>query len=769
MKTLVLLIVLALGTVSAAAAQEADLDALGERLAAESDISELRRREFALGRASAASVEAQLERGMVFIRLFQLTGDGRDSDRAKDMFERAAKKLPDDPRPIYGLALARMGGAGVRIPSPAGVLDKVVTAQAVAEIVKRDPVSLAKRDFKKVLEIDPDFTSAAVELANVSLDTRDRENMEAAAVALRRLVGSKRGGTQAAVALSQVEEALGNIDAAAKAADVATRISVGTTGSASAEHARGIALLRQPDKIDDGARTYFAGVEHLTTETAQTYFDGVVSIASTRERQQWNELDLEGRKIWLRRFWNVRAAGGGVTVAERMAEHFKRLAAAHDKYRKQGKRGAAPGGSLVAATYKSDDLPFDDRGVIYVRHGEPDEIVRTSDVDLRPNETWVYHKNGDDVLYNFVVLRDGTDYRLVDDLLTALDPSTTGVPTDAAAKLLRDRQAYEPRYAALAQKYDSYDRVRRGFGGANAAAENVRSIDNASQRISMEQREQALTALVTDSDEPDFSSDLPFYYDLYAFRGRNGMTDVTAAAAVPGTSLFSQPMGTQYVYSLQASLIFIDTITDEITRKDSVFSFLSSRVLGRDENLRLTLDMTVPHAKAGIHRIVLRDRVNPGAGQLYGGPSELKNFTGAALMMSDIVLGESEDGAWSRGIAKLGLVPPRQFEEKKPLKVFYELYNLPPHANYRTEISMAPVDGVTGFGRIKKLFGGSDGKIQLQFDGVAPFETEGTIQELKEVTAEVKPGKYKVVVRVTNLGNQQSVRSETVFVVSESK
>jgi hypothetical protein len=192
-------------------------------------------------------------------------------------------------------------------------------------------------------------------------------------------------------------------------------------------------------------------------------------------------------------------------------------------------------------------------------------------------------------------------------------------------------------------------------------------------------------------------------------------------------------------------------------------------VLGEDEHLRMTIDLTVPHAKAALHRIVLRDRVNPGVGQLYGGASDLKNFNGAALQMSDIVLGESEDGAWSRGIAKLGLVPPRQFEEKKPLKVFYEVYNLPPNTNYRTEISMAPVEGVTGFGRIRKLFGGGDGTIQLAFDGVAPPDTEGTIQELKQVTAEVKPGKYKVVVRVTNLDNQQSTRTETLFIVSEKR
>jgi GWxTD domain-containing protein len=760
---------LALGAATSVRAQTLDLDELRDRLATEKDVQELRRREFGLARASATSVDAMLERGMVLIRLYQLSDNSDDAKQATNILERAVKRAPDDARPLYGLALARVGGYGVRIPSPLGILNKIVIAQSTAEILKRDPASLAKRDLKKALELDPNFASAAIELAQLSMDSRDRENMEAAAVALRRMVKAQRGGTLAAVALSKVEEALGNVEAASTAADVATNISVGTESSASAEHARGVALLRQPERIEDGARAYFAGIETLTEKTAETYYDGVVTIANAREKEDWASADIEGKKRWLKRFWNVRAAAGGITVAERMSEHFKRLATAHDKYRRESKRGAAPGGSLVAATYKSDMLPFDDRGVIYVRHGAPAEVVHTSDVDLRPNETWVYRQNGKNILYNFVVLRDGTDYRLVDDLLAALDPSTNGVPTEAAVKLLRDRQAYEPRYANLAQKYESYNRASRGFAGAGAANESAQSINTASTRIASDLREQAFAALATDSDAPDFKGDLPFWYDLYAFKGRSGLTDITAAAAIPGTSLFSQPMGSGFIYSLQASLIFIDTATSEITRKDSVFTYLSSRVLGENEHLRLTIDMTLPFAKAGVHRIVLRDRVNPGVGQLYGGNSEIKNFSGAGLMMSDIILAESEDGGWKRGDAKLGLVPPRQFEEKKPLKLFYELYNLPANAPYRTEISMAPVEGVTGFGRIRKLLGGSDGKIQLTFDGTAPLDTEGTIQELREISAEVKPGKYKVTVRVINLENQQATRSETLFIVSEKK
>lgn len=772
MKNLFSALVLLFCIAATAGAQNLDIVHLQDRLAEEKDITVLRRREFALARQSATSTDALMERGMVMVRIYQLSRDPKDGREAVGMLSRALKKAPDDPRALYGLAVARSGGPWVRIPAPLGVLDNITLAQTAAEIFGRDRVTLAKKDLKKALDIDPNFTRAAVELAIISVDTHDKEYMRVAANALRAMVDARRGGAIAAVALSEVENALGNVDAATNAAEVATNIATGTESAAAAELARAVAMLRQPDRVEEGGRIYMTGIERLTENTAGTYFDGVRSIASEREKAEWETASLAGKQDWLRRFWNVRAASGGVTVAERMAEHYKRVAVANAKYRRTSVRGAAPGGSLVAAKYGSDMLPFDDRGVIYVRHGAPDEIVHTTHVDLRPNETWVYKRNGRNVLYHFVILRDGPDYRLVDDLLVALDPSTRGVPTEAAAKLLRDRQEFEPRYAAIAAKYDGYDRAARGFAGvgsATSADEAARSINTAATVIASDMRQEAFVALETDSDIPDFKSDLPFYYDLYAFRGRAGMTDVTVAAAIPGTSLFSQPRGTQFIYSIQASLIFIDTVSDEITRKDSVFTYLSSRLLGENEHLRMTMDMSLRHAKAGIHRIVLRDRVNPGAGQLYGGPSDLKNYTGEGLMLSDIILAESEDGAWQRGDARLGLVPPRQFEEKKPLKLFYEIYNLPPDASYRTEILMAPVEGATGFGRLKKLFGGNDGTVQLAFEGIAPSATLGTIQELKQVGSEMKPGKYKIVVRVINQDNGQSVRSETLFVVSAKK
>ena len=725
-------------------------------LAAVSDTSVLRQRETALRDAAANSLDPALERGLLLMRLHELTQAERDISQARSVLERASKKFKDDARVHYAYGLSNAVGHGVRIPV-AG-LRSIVLGQSIAEVLGTDPISKAKSSFRKALAADPLLVGAATQLARLSLAQRDRDNMRASAQALRHLQQQQRGGAEVVTLLSEVEAALGNVGAAASAASAATALDA---GSSAALRAQAIALLRQGRELDAGARAYFEGVEQLDEASAKQYYDDVVPIATDAEVAAWANADLEQRKEWLRRFWNVRAASSGVTVGERMSEHFKRLATAHERYRREGKRGAAPGGSLLLEKYADDMLPFDDRGVIYVRHGEPDEIVRTSDVNLRPNETWVYRNGRRNTLYNFVVLRDGTDFRLVDDVLLALDASTSNIPHEAAVKLLEDRQRYEPRYAALANNFSSMASMTR----RHTAEASLMDAGTRRKRLAEDMRKAALEGLATDTHEPDFTSDLPFYYDLFSFKGENGATELTMAAAVPGPNLSAQQVGNIFIYSIQASVILIDTATGAVARKDTTFSMRSSRMLGENEHVRIHLELPAQASPSLMHRVVLRDLVTPGVGQIYGGDAELKNFSGSALMVSDIVLAEPDSGSWVRGDAKLGLVPPRQFREGRPLRLFYEIYNLPANTQYRTEIVMESIDAETGFGRLKRLFGGGRKPVRLQFDGTAQPNADGVVQELRQVMAQVKPGKYRVGITITNLQTSEKAESETLFVV----
>src|SRR5438128_1209440 len=88
------------------AAQTVSIDELRDRLSSEKDIPTLRKREFELNRRTGTNVEAMIERGMVMMRLYEMTRDDRDAKQASAMFDRAKKKVPNDARVYYGMALA---------------------------------------------------------------------------------------------------------------------------------------------------------------------------------------------------------------------------------------------------------------------------------------------------------------------------------------------------------------------------------------------------------------------------------------------------------------------------------------------------------------------------------------------------------------------------------------------------------------------------------------------------------------------------------------
>ena len=98
---------------------------------------------------------------------------------------------------------------------------------------------------------------------------------------------------------------------------------------AAALHALGVALLTQEGLQEAGADSFFMGVQDLREAAAERYFEDALGLIKESEEGEWLAADPEGRRQWLRSFWELRAAVAGVTVPERLGEHYRRLALAH--------------------------------------------------------------------------------------------------------------------------------------------------------------------------------------------------------------------------------------------------------------------------------------------------------------------------------------------------------------------------------------------------------------------------------------------------------
>jgi hypothetical protein len=262
------------------------------------------------------------------------------------------------------------------------------------------------------------------------------------------------------------------------------------------------------------------------------------------------------------------------------------------------------------------------------------------------------------------------------------------------------------------------------------------------------------------SVHPTFYRELPFYFDLYTFRGDAGRTSVVAAVAVPFEKLSRKSND----YRLDVSLILADTASKRVIRQDDSLS-LVARNIKPDDLFRLHVEIAAPPSNSTVQRVIVSDPSEPGIGQLYGGPFSIPDYSGTKLMLSDLVLAEPVTrGRWHRGDVALALVPTGYFRGGS-FSVFYEIYNISQNAKFSTEIEIEPIHQSAG-DKLKGLFGGK-GKMTLRFESEATAARNGVLQELRRVDAALPEGKYRMRIVVTNLETHESAKTERSFVVPE--
>lgn len=719
--------------------------------------------------AVAADVGQVLQRGLIALRIYRLTGDRDDGDRARGVFAQAVERYPDVAWAHYGMALSLADAPGVRIPSPGGVLNDVVLGQSIAEILKKDPRSRARRELRRALDLDPAFGPAAVLLARLALADggRDLGLVREARDALRATRDAGDRSPEVLRSLVDMERALGDYQAALAVADSSMEASTdaGTLYSAA------IAMLLQPGREGQGARTYMKGVANLDAAAAERYYADVEPIVSPEEAAEWRANDVAGKAQWLRTFWERRAAESGVMLADRLAEHYRRLQEARARYLRSARHGAETRGTLMPPPEGAAAM-FDDRGLVLLKHGEPARVIRTQAAGVRPNETWVYSRpDGATWLFNFVALRGTQDYSLVGNILDALDESVANENSKlldrgvagledrerAIVTLLEDRAPYVPDYRA------GVGRVRSQLQqGASIHGTEIRSV---LENAEAEYRQTARRALATDTYYPHWDHPLAYAYDLFSFRTPYGRTDLTAAFAIPAAQLAPVEAGGRTGYLVRVSVILLDTLQGRVTRKDTI-QFLPSVVPPADGFVRTHVMLPVVPSTNTVHRVVVVDGAQPGAGGIYGGAVRLRDFSGGGLMVSDIVLAAPDSaGDWQRGDLRLALALPRRFAPERPFTVFYEVYNLEPDVPFHTRITVDPTDRGGIFNRLKGLLGFGPNRIDLQFDGTANPDENGVQQQVRRVASELPPGSYRMRITVTDTGTRHSATTETTFQV----
>ncbi len=168
----------------------------------------------------------------------------------------------------------------------------------------------------------------------------------------------------------------------------------------------------------EGTREYYDAVRVADDSVSRAALrEDLALTADSTELTAWDVDTIQDRAAWVRHFWQQRDVEDGRPLGSRLAEHRRREVYALAHYRLPPEvysrpfewtlSAAAVGGGLreglndpqagpdrltnrihrISRTFRG---PFDDRGLVYMRHGEPDRRVTGSGVNQWYAEDWKY-------------------------------------------------------------------------------------------------------------------------------------------------------------------------------------------------------------------------------------------------------------------------------------------------------------------------------------------------------------------------------------------
>ncbi len=680
----------------------------------------------AVDSAQAATIERQLQRrlsareddplvriklGFTSLRYAELGRVFRHHD-AVATFERATRSVPDWPYAWYGLALALVGRAEWRRATPANLGPRVGAGD-----IERAAAALAG-----ALEADPEFVPALLGLEVIARHRRDSETWGLTLRAMRRTASTKAGKLAVVLlARGRVERQAGDVDSA-----IAAFRRYQTNGES-----RGLGLLelartQLPLREAEGVATYFEGAAYDDSATVAGYRVDLEPIVDDSVLAELDGLRGARRVDWLRRFWGDRDRIELREAGERLEEHYRRLQYARRHFSLSSTRRYYRSSN----GYRSGSAEFDDRGIIYLRHGEPSDRLRPFIFRMMPNESWRYLRPDGDLVFHFSSGGDAAaggdlyDYRLIE---SVFDLGGADRERDASA-ILYSRTPLSPIYSKMM--------VWGTFGVAKLAR---------AERAWGEKS--ILVGTTTDSYQLRFARPLDAVAVTLAAVGADpGGSRLHLAYAVPLSKLGAELLEGSRLYPIRLRLVIFDSGGHAITGVDSTVIAVAPSETRAANYLTGRVVLPVPPGSWN-YRLALR---HAESGTLL--PSDtlhVGRYDGSVLAVSDLVLGSRTVGpVWETETGDSVFFNPRgSYRPGEDAQLYYEVYGVEPGAEYRVEVAIT---------RKKKK------AITLRFLEKSLDRTM-RVQRSLDLRA-LRPGEYQLDVIVTDAkgGSDRSSRSFTI-------
>lgn len=718
-----------------APAERTEIERFRDSLAATVDSSgllSLEKRMIEAAKADRNNAMMHLKLGFLSLRLGDLGGQSHYDDAASE-FQWAIDLQPSWPYGYYGMGFAEYGVGDSQVSFVTGL----------RTMLGKDALTRSAVAFAKSAEVDPSFAIGLVDLANTALRQRVNIKLGVALDALRRAASTSAAREpEVLLARGRVEREVGDGDSALVAfqeyLDRGPNRSLGQL-----EVARTLFLLGR----FDGVAPYYEGAASNDSVTVASYRADLATIASDSVLGEFDRVSGDRRAAYLKQFWGERDHIELRAEGERLREHYRRLFYARKNFQLTSLNRRYD----IVERYRSGSRDFDDRGVIYIRHGEPTSRATYAAPGLDPNESWRYGRPDGDLIFHFIAREDVQDFKLVESLFDVLGFSNAlalrnglngadGNPM--AQQLLLSREQLAPIYGRL------------------QAAGRIASGQYQTEERQVGQESIAL-GTTTDSYELRFADELEVKSEVLAVGHDSSGSQVQVVYAIAGSSLEPMPVTRGYLYSVRVRFVATNRVGRVVASLDTTRHFVAPAPVPDNEHLVGRVSLPVP---VGIFEYRIAVQQGEEAGIILPRDTvRVGQPTATALALSDLVLGSrSTNLMWKRTPDDTVVFNPlRTFNRNEDLELYYEVEGLSSGTPYTVRIAARKEGG--GGGLFKKIFGGGSAAISLKFEEQGAFPVARSHRRLK--LDRLKPGNYVLEVTVEDAGGRKDRRVQAFQVV----
>jgi len=519
------------------------------------------------------------------------------------------------------------------------------------------------------------------------------------------------------------------------------------------------------ENLSEATTALYQGLKNLGNHAyADALYKDFYDIMSDNDRKAFKKARDRGQFLF--QFWQKQDPTPATLENERYLEHWKRL-----EYVKQ-------------YFFSPEERGYDDRGMIYLRYGPPDDRTEMAHPRaLYANECWVYRRFGSEVVFDFI--RRAISYNLALDLTKIAPLQSKELIYEQIFEFTEPRMDMSLQYAALGSKVLSKLNEKVTPRVAQAAnTQEGRQAEAGAEPLTTENIQAAIIDLQQIHMENIAEQTRLPHVATGLRRSENPLQGSIASAR------FLRQDKTQLeIYFGIPVQQFADEKINRKTDLDIAYAIRDTAYnLLVQKNLKRTIQ--VPASTSAQHRVYI-DQINeilsPGS---YTFSLEMKNTqTGKALekgynieihessranlLLSDIefahniqpVTGLTQNAAFVKFDLSILPYPSYSIASRTPINLYFEVYNLLLDPSGKTSYEVEYQLHSTKSGLIEKITSGQD--VALSSSYIQEGNQRDTQEYFSLDFGKVKPGKYALIVQVTDKVARVSESSEVRLEVIE--